>query len=136
MTTTAHHTPRERAIRLGLWALGAAWLAIAALQIADPASFVEAIGPYGSVNEHYVRDLASWYAAGGILLLLAAGRPAWRVPVLLLTLIQGALHLVNHVADVDAADPSWMGPLNTALLAATLGVTWWLLTAARAETRR
>ncbi|MCU0258019.1 MAG: hypothetical protein MUC84_01980 [Solirubrobacteraceae bacterium] len=136
MTTVALSPPREHAVRLGLWVLGAAWLAIAALQILDPAAFVDVVGPYGAVNEHYVRDLASWYAAGGILLVLAASRPAWRVPVLLFTLIQGVLHLVNHVFDIGDADPGWMGPLNAVLLAATLGVTAWLLSAAQSGARR
>jgi hypothetical protein len=64
-------------------------------------------------------------------------RPSWRVPVLGVGVIQGVLHLVNHVADAGAADPPAMGVVNAVLVAALTAVTAWLLvTAARAEEGR
>lgn len=137
MTTATHvGSPRERAIRAGLAILGVSYLAIAALQAFAPGSFVEHVGPFGELNAHYVRDVASWYGAAGIVLLLAAGRPAWRVPVLVLALLQGMFHFVNHIVDVGEADPAWLGPGDAVLLLATLGITWWLLAAAQKEEGR
>lgn len=135
-TATQAASPRGRAIRAGLAVLGLSSLAIAALQALAPAAFVEHVGPFGQVNAHYVRDVASWYGAAGVVLLLAVDRPAWRVPVLALALVQGVLHLVNHVLDVGEADPAWLGPGDAGLLLATLGVTWWLLAAVRREAER
>ncbi len=131
MTTATLSPPRERALRAGLFVLGAASLAIGVFQAVDPTSFVDEIGPFGESNAHYVRDLATWSVAYGVVLLLAAGRPSWRVPALAFGVVQGALHLVNHVMDAGEADPGWMGPLNAVLLAGVLGVTVWLLLVAR-----
>lgn len=138
MTTATHLVarPRERAVRAGLAVLGIVSLAIAALQAFAPATFVEHVGPFGDVNAHYVRDVATWYAAAGVVLLLAVGRPAWRVPVLVLVLVQGVFHLVNHVIDIGEADPGWVGPGDALMLLAMLAVTWWLLVAARREEGR
>ena len=52
---------------------------------------------------------------------------AEKVGSLALAVLQGALHLVNHVADIDAADPASMGIVNAVALAIVLGVLVWLL---------
>ncbi|HVP03021.1 MAG TPA: hypothetical protein VMT10_10670 [Solirubrobacteraceae bacterium] len=129
-TAPASAAGRERAIRVGLGALGVSSLAIAAFQALDPASFVRHVGPFGTASGHYLRDLATWYAAYGVCLLLAIGRPRWRMPVLAVGIAEGALHLVNHIADAGSADPVSTGIADAVLLAGVLAVTIWLAVAA------
>ena len=137
MSSTTNLASRDGAIRLGLAALGVSSLAIAIFQTVDPAGFVDTIGPFGDASGHYLRDLATWAAAYGACLLVAVNHPAWRVPVLAVGIVQGALHLVNHIVDVGDADPVSTGVMDVVLLAGVLAVTIWLFVAARdAEARR
>ncbi len=124
---------RERAIRIGLGVLAALSLSTGVFMVVDPAGFVDTIGPFGAVNDHYVRDLSTWTLAYGAALVVAVGNAAWRVPVLAFGIAQGALHLVNHFVDIGDAEPGWVGVFDAVALAATLGVTCWLLVAARAQ---
>jgi hypothetical protein len=92
-----------------------------------PGFFFEEIGPYGTRNDHYMADLATWYLASGAALLVAAGRAAWRVPVLFLVAVQYALHSLNHLIDVGEADPGWLGPVNLVSLALATALLGWML---------
>ena len=83
-----------------------------------PGTFFAEVGPYGARNDHYVRDMASWELALGIVALVAARRPSWRAPVLAIALVHYALHALNHVLDVGDARPEWLGPANLAALVA------------------
>jgi peptidoglycan/LPS O-acetylase OafA/YrhL len=101
-----------------------------------PGFFYEEIGPYGSRNDHYMADLATWYLALGAAALVAVRRTRWRVPVLALAFIQYALHTVNHLIDVSEADPDWLGPANfVSLLLATLLLGWMLRSEAESRVR-
>jgi hypothetical protein len=112
-------------VQVGLVAFAVIYLAIAALMVVAPHVFFEEIGPYGLQNDHYLRDLASWYLAFGVLLLVAYRRVAWRTPVLFGLALQSGLHSVNHLADIGAAHPRWLGPANFASLTlATLTLLW------------
>lgn len=92
-----------------------------------PGFFFESIGPYGTRNDHYMGDAASWYLALGAVALIAVRRGSWRIPVLTLAFIEYALHSVNHLIDVGEADPSWLGPGNfVSLVLATLLLAWML----------
>jgi hypothetical protein len=58
-------------------------------------------------------------------MLLAASRRSWRVPVLAFATLQFALHSINHLADIGAAHPSWLGPFDFISLAlATVALAW------------
>ena len=104
---------------------------IGALLWLAPGFFFEQIGPYGTQNDHYMGDLATWYLASGAALAAAVTRPAWRVPVLFLVAVQYALHSVNHLIDVGETDPGWLGPFNLVSLAlATVLLVWMLWEAA------
>jgi hypothetical protein len=139
MTTTtaapAAHSHRETAIRAGLAVLGASSLLTALLMVADPAGFLDEVGGFGAANDHLVRDVATWVAAYGAVLLLAVRLVSWRVPVLALGVGQGVLHAANHLADAGIASPSWKGLANVAVLGGITLVTAWLLVAARREER-
>jgi hypothetical protein len=118
--------------------LGAGQLALGLLQAVAPKTFFEEIGPFGARNDHYIRDTATFYLALGVVLLIAARRPAWRVPVLAFAVLQYALHSINHLLDIGEADPDWLGPADFISLLLTAGLLGWLLLAAgrsREETR-
>ena len=107
-------------------------LVIGALLWLAPGFFFDEIGPYGARNDHYLADLATWYLASGVAVLVAVRRPAWRVPVLFLVAAQYALHSLNHLLDVGAAHPGWLGPANlVSLVLATALLAWMLREAAR-----
>ena len=114
-----------------LVALGAGQLALGLLQALVPKTFFEEIGPFGVRNDHYIRDTSTFYLALGVVLLVAAKRPSWRVPVLVFTLIQYTLHSVNHLVDIGEADPEWLGPFDFISLALTAALLAWMLASAR-----
>lgn len=118
-----------------LLAGGALLLGLGLWQVVHPASFFESIGGFGPRNDHYVRDVATWDLALGAAFLVAAGRPSWRLPVLWFAVLQSILHLVNHVVDIGAADPSWAGPVDVVLLAVTSVALASVMAAARKAER-
>ena len=98
-------------------AAGALHLAAGLFMAAAPRSFYDQVGTFPPFNAHYLRDLATWYVALGVALLLAARRPAWQLPLLVLAVIQYALHVVNHVVDIGDPQPAWKGPVTVVALA-------------------
>jgi hypothetical protein len=98
-----------------------------------PHSFYTAVGPFGAYNGHYIRDVATFYAALGAGLAISLRRPSWRVPALAMTAIQYALHSINHLFDIAKAHPHWTGYLDFFSLAAATLLLAWLTRAALAE---
>jgi hypothetical protein len=121
---------RGRAARLALRPLlllaGAYHLLLGVFMVAAPRTFFDEIAAYGPYNDHYIRDNASIYLAMGVMLLLAAARRSWQVPVLFFCLVQYGFHILNHVWDVSDADPSWLGPMNLVVLLLIGAGLWWL----------
>lgn len=120
----------ERALKPVLLVFAAAQLAIGVLQWATPAFFYDHIGPFGPRNDHYLGDVATFYLALGAAAFVAAGRPSWRVPVLAIAVLQGALHSINHLIDIGNADPAWLGPFDFVSLLATTVLLAWMLSIA------
>ena len=120
---------REPIVRAAVAALGAVSLALGIFMAVAPSAFFDAIGPFGARNGHYIRDMATWQIAVGGALLVAAGRPAWRRPLIAVGAAQALLHAVNHVVDVGDADPTWVGVFDLVTIAATLGLFAWLWSA-------
>ena len=116
----------EPAILRGTLALFAAYFFGIGLWMAiSPHTFYTAIGPFGVQNDHYLRDTATFNLAFGVALLIAYRRPSWRTPILLCVTLQFALHTINHLADIGAAHPYWIGPFDFASLAlATAALAW------------
>jgi hypothetical protein len=111
--------------------LGLGHLGLGLWQALGPGSFFDALGGFGLRNDHYVRDVSTWYLALGASLVAAAAWPSWRVPVLALAAIQSALHTVNHLLDVGEAEPSWVGPFDAAALGAITVVLLLVVAASR-----
>ncbi len=125
-TSTADHTPGVAStVRVGLIAFAAYHFAIAALMVFAPHTFFSSIGPFGVQNDHYLRDTATFNLAFGVCLAVAYRVPSWRTPILVCVTLQFALHAVNHLADIGAARPHWIGPFDFASLAlATAALAW------------
>jgi hypothetical protein len=118
----------EARLRQALVLLAAVQLLLGAFLVIAPATFVDRIAPYGSgAEDHYLRDIGTFYLAIGAALLLAVRRVSWRVPVLFVVTFQYALHTVNHLVDVGDTDPGWLGPFNFVSLAALTFFAGWML---------
>lgn len=112
-------------VRVGLIAFAALYLLLALSMVLTPHVFFTDIGPYGTQNDHYLRDVASFYAAFGVVLLIAERRPSWRAPILWCVALQSGLHTLNHLFDIGDAHRSWLGPANFISLAlATAALVW------------
>ena len=98
-----------------------------------PGSFYDVIGPFEQRNDHYIRDVATFYVAFAAATGLALGRPSWRLPVLALITIEYALHALNHLIDIGDADPSWVGYSDFGSIALLTLVLAWLTRAAARE---
>ena len=108
MTATPARTadrPSERTVRIVFGVLAAYHLALGLLMVVAPKVFFDQIGPFGARNDHYIRDVATFYLAFGVGLALAVRRPSWRVPVVAVVALQYVFHVVNHLVDVSKADP-------------------------------
>ena len=117
------------ALRPVLALLGVYHLLLGALMVIAPRTFFDEIAAYGVYNDHYIRDVATFYLALGGCLLVAVGKPAWQVPLLTFALVQYALHVLNHLWDVADGDPAWIGPANVVSLALIALVIGWLVRA-------
>jgi hypothetical protein len=115
------------ALRPLLLALGIYHLAVGALMVLAPETFYEEVAGYPPYNDHFIRDISTFYLALGAVLIVAAARRAWQVPLLVLALVQYVLHVLNHVWDVSDTDPSWHGPANLVSLLLIAAAIWWLL---------
>jgi hypothetical protein len=117
------HSPDT--LEVGIGAFAVLSLALAILMAAAPHSFYTAVGPFGAYNGHYIRDLATFYAAVGAGLAISLRRISWRVPALAITTVQYGLHSVNHLLDISKAHPQWTGYFDFfSLAAATLLLAW------------
>jgi hypothetical protein len=102
-------------------------LALGAWQLISPSSFFDALGPFGTLNDHYVRDVGTFTLALGVAFAIAWRRPAWRIGVVGYALFQYAFHAVNHLADIGEADPDAMGPIDFVTIGFTAAVLGWML---------
>ena len=110
----------ERALVVGLAAFAVYHVAIGLLMVVDPTTFFERIGPFGDLNEHYIRDTATYNFAFAAGFAVAVFRPGWRLPVLVVATLQFVLHTVNHLVDIDEATPQAVGVIDfVSLLVAT-----------------
>ena len=86
------------------------------IALLSPATFFEQIGTYGARNDHYTGDAGAYLTAFGVALLIAAARPAWRVPLLMLGAGWYGLHALNHLFDIGEARSDARGIADTALI--------------------
>ena len=108
----------ESTLRIAIAVVAAVNLAIGLFAAIAPGSFFEEIGTYGAENGHYVGDVAAFYLAAGVGLVLAVSRPSWRVPVLVLVALWWGLHALNHLGDINEASSDGKGISDTILIGA------------------
>jgi hypothetical protein len=113
-------------VRVGLIAFATYQFAIAALMIFVPHTFFADIGPFGVQNNHYLRDTATFELAFGVSLAIAVNRVSWRTPILWCVALQFGFHTLNHLLDIGAAHPRWIGPADFVSLALATAVLVWL----------
>lgn len=113
-------------VKPALYVLGVYELALGLFMVIAPGAFFDAIGPFGARNDHYTRDMATWELSLGAVALVAARRPAWRVPVLCIGAVHFVLHALNHLADVDEAVPRSVGPVDLVSLSLGAVLLLWL----------
>ena len=107
--------------------LGVYHLLLGTVMVIAPRTFFDEIAHYGAYNDHYIRDVATFYLALGGCLLVAVGRTSWQVPLLTFALVQYGLHVLNHLWDVADGEPSWIGPANVVALGLIAALILWLL---------
>jgi uncharacterized BrkB/YihY/UPF0761 family membrane protein len=112
---------------------GAYHLALGVLMAVAPRTFFDEIAAYPPYNDHFIRDISSFYLALGAVFVIAAARRSWQVPLLVFALVQYALHVLNHVWDVSDTEPAWFGPANLVSLLLVTAALWWLLRRATPE---
>ena len=94
----------ESTIRKLLLAGALYHLAIGGWFLVAPGSAYDTLAEFPPRNDHFLRDVASFYLAFGLAFWIASRRASWRAPVLALAAMQYAIHTVVHVLDVgDAA---------------------------------
>jgi hypothetical protein len=101
-------------------AVGAVHLAVGLVMLFAPGLFYEGLATFPPRNDHYTRDLGTFYVALGVAFAAAARRPPWRGAVLLLAVVEYALHTADHVYDIGRPPEDWVGPVTAALVAAGL----------------
>jgi len=116
----------EGALRAVLIVVAAYHVALGLLAMVAPGTFFDEIGRYGVENSHYVGDVGAFTLAFGILVGIAAWRPAWRAPILWLGAAWYALHAVNHAFDTDEARSEGRGWADTLLIAFGALAAGWL----------
>jgi hypothetical protein len=125
----------ERALAVGLAVFAAYHLAIGLLMVVAPETFFARIGPFGALNEHYIRDVATYNLAFGAAFVVAVVRPGWRLPVLALATLQFALHTVNHLVDIGEARHEVIGVVDFVSLLVASALLAMLLVLALGQAR-
>jgi hypothetical protein len=107
----------EGALRVTLWAVAAIQIGLGLLGFLAPGTFFDEIGPYAPQNDHYIGDLGAYNLAAGFGVAMAAMRPDWRVPILVVGAVLNGLHALNHLFDIGEASSDAKGVFDTVSLA-------------------
>jgi tellurite resistance protein TehA-like permease len=114
-------------VGVGLWAFGLYQIALALFMVVAPGTFFSELASFGTRNDHFIQDLATFELPLGVLFLVAAFRPPWRVPALTFGVLHWALHSLSHLLDIGEADPEWLGTFDFVAITIGTAVLGWLL---------
>jgi hypothetical protein len=84
-------------------------LLLGAFMIFAPGAFYDSLGKFPPQNDHYIKDVATFYIALGVVFFVSVRRRSWRTPVLVFAALEYALHAINHLVDVDDAASDFTG---------------------------
>jgi hypothetical protein len=106
-------------------------LLLGAFMFLAPGAFYDSLGKFPPENQHYIKDVSTFYIALGLVLFVSVRRRSWRVPLLLFATFEYALHALNHLVDVGDASSDFRGwfaffslALITLILAAIATFAW------------
>jgi hypothetical protein len=114
-------------VRLLILIVGALHLVTGFFMAIAPREFYDSLATFPPYNGHFLRDVSTFYLALGAMLVVAAGRRSWQIPLLALAVVQYALHVGSHLLDISDTEPAWKGPATAAFLAAITALLWWML---------
>lgn len=98
-------------------------LLLGAFMFFTPQAFYDSLGKFPPSNHHYIKDVATFYIALGVVFFVSTRLRSWRTPVLVFAALEYAIHAINHLVDVGkAATPfrGWFDFFSIALIALIL----------------
>lgn len=101
-------------IVFGLYAVG-----LGLFMLFFPGAFFDTIGTFGTRNDHYIFDNASFELPLGLMMLAAVRWPSWRVTALAFASVHWGLHALSHIIDPHHAAGESIGWLEAAGLVVT-----------------
>ena len=121
----------ESRLRTILLVVAAYHLLLGAFMFFAPGAFYDTLGKFPPRNDHYTKDVATFYIALGLVFYVSVHRRSWRTPVLVFAALEYALHAINHLIDVGKAATDFRGwfdffslALLTLVLAAITTFAW------------
>src|SRR6516165_7976622 len=108
---------RSRYVDVILVVYGIYSIALGVFMMLLPVAFFDTLGAFGSRNNHYIFDNASFELPLGLLLLAAMRWSTWRVPALAFATAHWGLHALSHIVDTNHHAGPWVGYLEFAGLA-------------------
>lgn len=118
MATTPTRT-RARYVEVALVVFGLYSVLVGLFMLAAPGTFFDTLGTFGTRNDHYIFDNASFELPLGLMMLAAARWPSWRVPALAFATLHWGLHALSHIVDPHHAAGESIGWLEAAGLVVT-----------------
>jgi predicted anti-sigma-YlaC factor YlaD len=112
--TTAPARSRTRFVDAVLIAFGVYSLFIGIFMMVAPGTFHDTLGAFGTRNDHYTFDNATFEVPLGLMLLAAVRWPNWRVPALAFAALHWGLHALSHIIDTHHRDGTAVGLLEFA----------------------
>ena len=129
MTTTPTRT-RTRYVEVILIVFGVYSVILGLFMFIAPGTFFDTLGSFGTRNDHYIFDNATFEIPQGLLLLAAVRRVSWRVPALAFATVHWALHSISHIVDPHHGAGDLIGWLEAGGLVATTVILAFALRAA------
>ena len=129
MSSTPTRT-RAGFVELALIVFGVYAVGLGLFMLFFPGAFFDTIGTFGTRNDHYIFDSATFEIPQGLMLLVAVRRVSWRVPALAFATVHWALHSVSHIVDPHHGAGDLIGWLEAGGLVATTVILAFALRAA------
>jgi hypothetical protein len=126
---------RRDIVGVALVGFGLYLVSVALFIVVAPRAFFDTLGPFDRFSQHYLQDPAAFEGALGVGLLMAAARPSWRVPLLIVAGLHFSFHAISHGVDIGDADPTWVGPAEFAGLVVASVILFALARVAAREER-
>lgn len=104
-------------IVFGLYAL-----TLGLFMMVAPGAFFDTLGNFGTRNDHYIFDNATFEVPQGLMLLAAVRWHRWRTPALAFATLHWALHAISHLIDPHHGAGDWIGWLEAGGLVLTTAI--------------